>query len=290
MNHERLRLATARLEFERRAATSLYMSALIPSLYVSHGSPMIALGGANDPTGARASWKAFADRIPRPRGIVVASAHHERDRTTVASAADYRTIHDFRGFPAPLYALSYAAHGDAELAARCAALLGAAGFTVDEESSPGLDHGAWVPLLAMFPAGDVPVVQIAIESQRDPAHHLALGRALSTLREEGVLVLGSGSLTHNLAERQNEGAAPTPHVAAFQKWVWERLAANDIAALVDYRHAAPYAARVHPTDEHWLPFYVALGAAGEAPFTAEQAAGEVAFGALAMDAIVFESA
>ena len=272
------------------------MSALMPSLYVSHGSPMLALGGDHDPTDARASWQAFADRIPRPRGIVVASAHHERDRTTVASAADYRTIHDFRGFPAPLHALTYMARGDAQLAARCEALLGAAGFTVDNESSPGLDHGAWVPLLTMYPAGDVPIVQLAIESHRDPAHHLALGRALSTLRNEGVLVLGSGSLTHNLAELQRGGgatsyaAASAPHVAAFQKWVWERLATNDVAALVDYRHAAPAAARVHPTDEHWLPFYVALGAAGDAPFAVEQAAGGVAYGALAMDAIVFRSA
>ena len=268
------------------------MSYLMPALYVSHGSPMLALGGTDDPTGARASWKAFADRIPRPRGIVVASAHHERARTTVASAADYRTIHDFRGFPAPLYALSYAAHGDAGLARRCTALLGAAGFMVDEETSAGLDHGAWVPLAAMYPAGDVPVVQLAIEAHRDAAHHLALGRTLSTLGNEGVLVLGSGSLTHNLAEMQRGGTLPasTPHVGAFQKWVWERLAANDVAALVDYRHAAPEAARVHPTDEHWLPFYVALGAAGEAPFTVEQAAGGVAFGALAMDAIVFQTA
>ena len=270
------------------------MSSLIPALYVSHGSPMLALGGADDPTGARASWKAFADRIPRPRGIVVASAHHERERTTIgttlASAPDYRTIHDFRGFPAPLYALSYTARGDPALAARCGALLAAAGFTVDEEVSPGLDHGAWVPLRAMYPAGDVPVVQLAIETRRDAAHHLALGRALSTLRNEGVLVLGSGSLTHNLAELQRGGGIvdSMPHVAAFQKWVWDSLVANDVPALVDYRHAAPEAARIHPTDEHWLPFYVALGAVGDAPFTVEQAAGGVAFGALAMDAIVFQ--
>lgn len=268
------------------------MSSIVPAVYVSHGSPMLALGGAHDPTGALASWKAFADRIGRPRGIVVASAHHERARTTIASAPDYLTIHDFHGFPAPLYALSYAAHGDATLAARCATLLGAAGFAVDRESSAGLDHGAWVPLRAMFPAGDVPVVQVAIEPQRDAAHHLALGRALSELRNEGVLVLGSGSLTHNLAELQRGGGAlaNAPHVAAFQKWVWDRLAINDLASLVDYRRAAPEAARVHPTDEHWLPFYVALGAAGQAPFTVEQAAGGIALGALAMDAIVFQTA
>ena len=180
---------------------------------------MLALGGAHDPTDARGAWNAFARHIDRPVGIVVASAHNERRATTVASAPDYETIHDFRGFPAPLYALSYRAHGDADLAARCATLLAASGLPPRRELSPGLDHGAWVPLAALFPEGDVPIVQLAIEPHRDAAHHLALGRALRPLRDEGVLVLGSGSLTHNLAELDGSVAAPSaspvvaPHVA-----------------------------------------------------------------------------
>ncbi|WP_017923407.1 DODA-type extradiol aromatic ring-opening family dioxygenase, partial [Burkholderia glumae] len=174
------------------------------------------------------------------------------------------TIHDFHGFPRELYALRYPAPGAPELARQAAALLGGAGIAA-ATTEYGLDHGAWVPMLLMFPEADIPVAQLSIQPRSDAAHHFRVGRALRSLRDEGVMVIGSGQITHNLREA-DFGATPAdadPRVDEFTSWFEERLARREIDSLLDYRRLAPHAQRMHPTDEHLLPVFAALGAADD---------------------------
>ncbi len=183
----------------------------------------------------------------------------------VASTANApETIHDFFGFPRALYELHYPAPGAPDMARKAAALLDAAGIATQTQPH-GLDHGAWVPLLLMYPQADVPVAQLSIQPHRDPAHHYAVGRALRPLADDGVLIVGSGQITHNLREA-DFGARPAdadPRVAEFTAWFEARLAARDVESLLDYRRRAPHAAFMHPTDEHLLPVFASLGAASD---------------------------
>ena len=258
---------------------------LLPSLYVSHGSPMTALQPGL--TGARLAELAAA--LPRPRAIVVASAHWLARRPQVGSAATPDTIHDFGGFPAALYQLRYPAPGAPALAERVGHLLDQAGLAATRHPGRGLDHGVWVPLRLLYPAADIPVVPLSIQPELGPAHQFAMGQALAPLRAEGVLVIGSGSITHNLhdlgagysAQRQ------APYVLPFVDWIEQRLAAGDTDALLDYRRQAPFAERAHPTDEHLLPLLVALGAAGADAHTQRIDAG-IDLGLLAMDIYRFD--
>lgn len=254
----------------------------LPALFVSHGSPMLALGGGE--TGA--AWRGLAAGLPRPRAVLVASAHWLTRAPAVGAAPQPQTIHDFGGFPAPLFQIQYPAPGEPAVARRAAELLSAAGFET-QGVERGLDHGVWVPLREFYPQADVPVVPLALQPQQGPEHHYRLGRALQSLRDEGVLVLGSGSLTHNLHEvRFEETREVAPYVAEFQQWFAERLAEGDIEALLDYRRRAPQAARAHPTEEHLLPLFVALGAAGEGAL-ADRRFGGVTHEVLAMDVYRF---
>jgi 4,5-DOPA dioxygenase extradiol len=236
----------------------------LPTLFLSHGSPMQAI----EPGIAGRAWQALGKELPRPDAIVIASAHWETPRPMLTGARAPETIHDFGGFPPALYEIRYSAPGAPDVASRAQALLAQAGIAADVDASRGLDHGAWVPLRWMYPGADVPVVQLAVQPQRGTAHHLALGRALAPLRDEGVLVVGSGHTTHNLRDffldRQGAGA-PAPYATAFADWVATHLASGDTQALLAYRERAPNAARAHPTDEHFLPLFVAYGAAGEHP-------------------------
>ena len=242
-----------------------------PSLFLSHGSPMQAV----QPGEAGALWQALGQRLARPDAIVVASAHWETALPLVTGSARPETIHDFGGFPRELYALRYPAPGDPALAENVVALLREAGLTAGIDGVRGLDHGAWVPLRWMYPDASVPVIEVAVQPSRGPAHHVALGRALEPLRARNVLVVGSGHTTHNLRdyfiERQSAAtsstasADPAPYAAAFAAWVGQQLAAHDDDALTDYRQRAPHATRAHPTEEHFLPLFVALGAAGPKP-------------------------
>jgi len=259
---------------------------ILPSLYVSHGSPMTALQPGE--TGTRLSELAAA--LPRPRAIVVASAHYLARAPQVGGAAQPETVHDFGGFPAALYAMRYPAPGDPALATRVAELLDAAGLPARIDASRGLDHGIWVPLRLMYPQADIPVVPLSIQPGLGPAHQLAVGRALAPLREDGVLVIGSGSITHNLHDFRAgyDAANEAPYVRPFIGWIEQRLAAGDIDALLDYRHQAPFAERAHPTDEHLLPLFVALGAAGEGARAQRLDAG-VDLGFLAMDIYRFDA-
>lgn len=256
-----------------------------PALFVPHGAPTFALR----PGAAGAALAEIAGRLARPRAIVAVSAHWETDVPTVGLATRLETLHDFSGFPPELYQMRYPATGCPEAAREVAQALAAADLAVDFDARRGLDHGAWVPLRLMFPEADVPVIPLSIQPSRGPAHALRVGRALAPLRERGILVIASGNLTHNLRDyivaAQTGGHTPA-YVREFADWVWGRLEAHDLDALVDYRHTMPSAARAHPTEEHLLPLYVALGAGGD-EFRVERIHAGIDDYVLAMDAFAF---
>jgi len=252
---------------------------MLPTLFLSHGSPLHAL----DPGAAGEAWARLARTLPRPRALLIASAHWETNLPMVTSASAPETIHDFFGFPEALYRLRYPAPGAPEVAERARVLLSESGFTAASNGCRGLDHGAWAPLLYMYPDADIPVVQLSVQTALGASHHLALGRALAPLAREGVLVIGSGHMTHNLRERRPGAAKPLAYVREFQQWVDAAIRGHDLDALADYRARAPHAVRAHPTEEHFLPLFVALGAAGEG-YRAERVYEGIESGVLAMDA------
>ncbi|HVW52633.1 MAG TPA: class III extradiol ring-cleavage dioxygenase [Trinickia sp.] len=232
----------------------------LPSLFLSHGAPTLPI----DPSMPSTEFASLASTLPQPRAILMLSAHWCTEIPVASTAEAPETIHDFYGFPRELYALTYGAPGAPDLARKAAALLAQA--QIPAKTQPhGLDHGAWVPLLLMYPQADIPVAQLSIQPHRDPAHHYALGRALRPLAEEGVLIVGSGQITHNL-RAADFGAKPgdaDPRVAEFTGWFEARLAERDVDALLDYRRRAPHAEFMHPTDEHLLPIFASLGAAAD---------------------------
>ena len=253
----------------------------LPSLFISHGSPMLALQpGASGPALAR-----LAQQLPRPRAILVVSAHWESHDLRVGSAVTPQTWHDFRGFPAELYQVQYPAPGAPQLAAEIAERLTQSGLPTQLDAKRPLDHGAWVPLMLMYPQADIPVVQISLPSQQGPALQRRVGQALASLRESGVLLIGSGSITHNLGELDWQAGPEQvePWAQAFRDWVVEKLTTQDNAALDDYRRQAPYAVRNHPSDEHLLPLFFATGAGGQ--FRVEHSG--FTLGALGMDIYSF---
>ncbi|MCB8837491.1 dioxygenase [Aurantimonas sp. VKM B-3413] len=261
----------------------------MPTLFISHGSPDIALAE----TPATSFLKELRHSLPRPRAIVVASAHFEAEGgVAVSGDAAPETIHDFGGFAPELYELAYPAPGDPSLAEEIAAAVRGSGLRTSVMTRRGFDHGAWVPLLLAFPEADIPVVQVSVDPSHGPDHHLKLGEALSFLRERDVLLVGSGSLTHNLRAafghlRAGVRDADTPAwVTDFAAWMTDRLVSGDRAALADYRLRAPHALENHPTDEHLMPLYVALGAAGEGA-RAERLHESRDYGVLAMEAFAF---
>lgn len=254
---------------------------MLPSLFISHGSPMLALQpGASGPALAR-----LASQLPRPRAIVVVSAHWESRELRVGSAAQPDTWHDFRGFPAELYRVQYPAPGEPQLASAIVQLLNAAGLPAQLDAERPLDHGAWVPLALLYPQADIPVVQVSLPSQQGPALQSQVGQALAGLRAEGVLLIGSGSITHNLGELDWQAGPDSiePWAQAFRDWIVDKLAGQDRAALQDYRRQAPHAARNHPSDEHLLPLFFAAAAGGQ--FKVEHSG--FTYGALGMDIYSF---
>ena len=259
----------------------------LPTLFISHGSPMHAVkAGA-----AGRAWAELGRRLPRPRALLVASAHWETAVPMLTGSAKPQTIHDFGGFPEELYRQQYPAPGAPALAAEVVALLKRAEIAAGIDGCRGLDHGTWVPLKWMYPEHAIPVVQLSLQPELGTAHHLRLGRALAPLADDGVLIIGSGHATHNLRDwmsnRQRE--EPLRYVEAFAQWLHDRLAAQDEEALLAYRELAPEAVRAHPTDEHFLPLFVALGAAG-ADARAERVVSGYEAGAMAMDSYLFEPA
>lgn len=255
----------------------------LPVLFLSHGSPMHAL----EPGAVREAWVALARALAPPRAILVASAHWETRLPMLTSAQAPQTIHDFYGFPPALYSIRYPVPGAPELAGRALALLEGAGFTAAADVDRGLDHGAWAPLMHMYPEASVPVLQVSVQTGLGPRHHLALGAALAPLAREGVLILGSGHLTHNLRERRS--GPPAAYVREFQDWVKQRIEARALDELAEYRSRSAHGVRAHPTEEHFLPLFVALGAAGP-EYRARRMYDGVETGSLAMDAYRFDPA
>jgi len=231
---------------------------MLPSLFISHGSPMLALQpGASGP-----ALSGLANALPRPNAIVVVSAHWESRELLVTGNPHPQTWHDFHGFPAALYDVQYPAPGEPELARQVNDQLTAAGLPARLDAQRPFDHGAWVPLSLMYPDAGIPVIQVSLPSQLGPGLQLQVGQALCSLRKQGILLIGSGSITHNLGELDWHAGPDViePWALAFRDWVVEKLSEDDRDALLDYRQQAPFAVRNHPSDEHLLPLFFALGA------------------------------
>jgi 4,5-DOPA dioxygenase extradiol len=234
----------------------------MPALFVSHGAPTLPLD-VTHPT--HAFLKGLGAALPAPRAILVVSAHWDTPVPTLTTAAHPDTVHDFYGFPEELYRTRYPATGSMQLVQQTAGLLQGAGLEVHADAERGLDHGAWVPLLLMYPQAQIPVVQLSLQTGSGAAHHLAIGKALAPLRQQDVLILASGGATHNLREffRPAPGQDES-YVARFSGWLKDVLERGDQDSLVDYRRLAPDAVRAHPSEEHLFPVLVAAGAAGKA--------------------------
>lgn len=263
----------------------------LPALFLSHGSPMLALEPGNTGPFLQALGPAIDARFGRPRAIVAASAHSLSREPALLAGAHQHAVHDFGGFPDELYQLQYDAPGAPELATTMQGLLTDAGLPVHRIDQGGLDHGIWSMLRFMYPAADIPVLPLAWVPNLPPAQQFALGEALASLRTQGVLVMGSGSITHNLRRVFAGGRPPAdakeiPESAAFRHWMNERSTARDWDTLFAYRSRAPHAQDMHPTDEHLLPWYVAAGAGGReaAPLRLHDS---VTYGCLGMDAYAF---
>lgn len=263
-------------------------SAPLPTLFVSHGAPLFALDpGETGP--ALAQWA--RSHAPQPRGVVVLSPHWMARSPVVMTNPHPTTWHDFGGFPRVLYTLQYPAPGAPDLAARVQALLADAGMAAQGDAQRPFDHGTWVPLMHLYPQADVPVVQVALPVGFGPREVYAMGQALQALRNEGILVVGSGAMTHNLGEfGTSDGSTPMPYAVAFSRWVEDAVTRGDRTALLNYRELAPHAHRAHPTEDHFLPLFFALGAAGwgqdggSAP-AVHYLSREILYGMLAMDAM-----
>ncbi len=264
-----------------------YMANTFPSLFLSHGSPMLAV--QDSATGR------FLDRLgesmPRPRAIVVASAHFAAARPTLTAAESPTTVHDFGGFPPALYRITYPAPGSPPLARQIAQLLEEAGFAAAVDTERGLDHGAWVPLHRIYPQADIPVVSLSVDPRATAAWHYQLGQALAGLRRQGVLVIGSGGFSHNLhaLDWQRADAGEFDWVHVFTSALRSRIEAGDIAGALDWQ-SLPEARRNHPTPEHLYPLYVAWGAAGTDTTTGRLLHRDVELGGLALDAYAFGEA
>jgi 4,5-DOPA dioxygenase extradiol len=225
----------------------------MPAIFFGHGSPMNALGGPY-----AEEWAALGRALPRPKAVLCVSAHWYVDETAVTAMERPRTIHDFYGFPRELYHVSYPAPGEPWLAARTADLL--APLAVRADHDWGLDHGTWSVLVHLFPDAQIPVVQLAIDRRQPPAFHYELGRRLAPLRDEGVLVCGSGDVVHNLRLIDWSGGEPYPWASGFNDRVKALIEAAEDAALVDYPALGEEAALSIPTPEHYLPLLYVLGA------------------------------
>jgi 4,5-DOPA dioxygenase extradiol len=231
---------------------------MLPSLFISHGSPMLALA----PGASGAVLKDIAARLAPPRAILVVSAHWESPELQIMSTAKPQTWHDFGGFPPALYSLRYPATGAPQLAEQILALLREAGLSISANSERPFDHGAWIPLSLMYPRADIPLLQLSLPSQHGAARQLQVGQLLAPLRAQGVLLIGSGSITHNLRALDFEATAERsePWAQEFRDWIVENLLQNNLPALLDYRRQAPHARLNHPTEEHLLPLFFARGA------------------------------
>jgi 4,5-DOPA dioxygenase extradiol len=255
----------------------------MPVLFVGHGNPMNAI----DETPFAAAWREVATRLPRPRAILCVSAHWETEGAFVTSMPHPRTIHDFYGFPGELYRVSYPAPGSPELAETICGLVRSTAVRPDETFSWGLDHGAWSVLRRMYPAADIPAVQLSLDRTRPPRFHYELARELLPLRQQGVLIVGSGNLVHNLRMLQWDAEQPYPWAAEFDRLATELVLAGEHDRLVDYPALGEAARLAIPTNEHYLPLLYALAlreAGEEAGFFAEG----IVYGSISMRSLLIE--
>jgi len=255
---------------------------MLPSIFVSHGAPTLPF----DDCPARDFLRGLGRQIGKPDAILIASAHWDTGAPCVNTVPVNDTIHDFRGFPPELYAVRYPAPGSERLASQTISLLNTAGFQSSADPKRGLDHGAWVPLLLMYPQADIPVVQLSVQGLKGAAHHIALGRALAPLRKENVLVIGSGGFVHNLRLLDRSGMfAPEPDWSReFSDWMHAALMERREADLGHYRRLAPHAEMAQPDEDHFMPLFVAYGAGGAAT---QRLHTSTTFGSLRMDAYAF---
>lgn len=254
----------------------------LPTLFVSHGAPTFAL----DPGLAGANLAALGRRLPRPQAVLVMSPHWMTRQPQATLSLRPETIHDFGGFDPALYTLQYPAEGAHLAARRALELLQAAGLAATPNADRGLDHGAWVPLLHLYPQADIPVFQVSLPMWLDADGAYDYGRALAPLAGEGVLIVGSGSLTHNLYEFRLGDPRAESYVAEFAHWVRDAVLAGDHSRLRQALAIAPHARRAHPTAEHYLPLLVAAGAAAHA-VPASVIEGGIVHGVLSMDSFLF---
>jgi 4,5-DOPA dioxygenase extradiol len=264
----------------------------LPSLFVSHGSPMIALEPGAAGMFLSRLGPAIDAAFGRPKAILALSAHTLTREPAALAAATHEAVYDFGGFDQRLYQMRYDAPGAPALADRVSELLEPTDVPLHRLDQGGLDHGIWTALRYVYPQADVPVLPLGWSPHATPAALFALGQALAPLRGEGVLVFGTGSITHNLRRVAQAGfhvqSTPpeAPASAAFRRWFAERGTARDWDALFDYRQQAPHAVEMHPTDEHLLPWFIAAGAGGrDAP--AVRLHDSVTHGVLGMDAYAF---
>lgn len=270
--------------------TALSESGPLPALFVTHGAPTLPV----EPGPAHDFLTTLGANFARPREILCISAHWECAEPSLSAAEHPNTIHDFHGFPPALYALDYPAPGAPDLARRGAALLQAAGLGGRIVPDRGLDHGAWVPLMLSYPEADIPVTQISVQTALGPEHHLALGRALAPLRNEGVLILASGSATHDLSAFAGQpiDTPPAEYAQSFDDWLVEAVTEGRTDDLLAYRERAPFAARNHASEEHFLPLFVAMGAGmkGDGTAPARLLHRSMTYGIIAMTAFAFGNA
>ncbi len=234
----------------------------LPTLFVSHGAPTLPVEPA---VPAHQFLAMLGNRFPGITAVLCVSAHWNTERPAVNALQKPPTIHDFSGFPPELYRITYPAEGDPHLARRVAGLVEAAGIPCDIDAGRGLDHGAWVPLMLMYPSAGIPVVQLSIQDHLDPARHLALGTAIAALRSEGVLIIGSGGAVHPLGDPTvalGEGIQTERWAGAFNGWLNCAVTTGDRESLVRYRDLAPSAMHAQPYPDHFMPLFTALGAAG----------------------------
>lgn len=257
----------------------------MPTLFVSHGAPTFAL----EPGQAGPMLTALGGQLPKPEAVLVVSPHWMTPSPRVATTLKPRTIHDFGGFDPKLYDLVYPAVGHPRLAERTLAVLQTHGWAAQADERQGLDHGAWVPLMHLYPDADVPAFQVSMPTRLDAESAWRFGEALATLAPEGVLVVASGSITHNLYEFRTGQAPDEPYVAAFAQWVGDVVRSGDLPRLKTTLAQAPHAARAHPTTEHFWPLLVAAGAASAYGGNHAVLEGGIAHGMLAMDSYVFGS-
>jgi 4,5-DOPA dioxygenase extradiol len=249
-----------------------------PACFISHGAPTFAL----EPGVLGPKLADLGQRLGDVKALLVVSPHWQTPDVTVMTTGSPRTLHDFGGFPAALYRLNYPATGHPALAAEVGRWLAEAGSRVELDDHRGLDHGAWVPLRYLAPQGRIPVFQVSLPVDLDAAGALRLGKLLAPWRGQGVAIIGSGSLTHNLYEFLQNATGGEANAEEFTRWVRDAIVGRDEQSLVDYRSRAPHAQRAHPTDEHFLPLLVAFGAS-EAEDAIEVIDGGVTHGVLSME-------